>query len=200
MVAIGERLVECRKLLKEDRVWLAWLSTEFSWSRRTANRFVDLYRARHKLGNLPTLPVSVLYLLAKASPSVHNAVVQRIEAGERPTYKAVRVLVETEAREVRSVAYISPPADDTPRKIIDAEALASFEALAFVQRLAAFATVISHAPAPDEIAAAVPLRQQAAVRENAKMVADFTQQLAHASFAGPRLKLVTGEGDDETMH
>jgi DUF3102 family protein len=200
MVAIGERLVECRKLLKEDRVWLAWLSSEFSWSRRTANRFVDLYRARHNLGKLPSLPASALYLLAKARPAVIQVVERSVAAGERPTVGAIRMLVASERGEAPrgSFAISAPPA--APRKILDAEVLASFHALAVVHRLAAFAADISRAPAPDEVAAAVPLQQQATVRENARMVADFTQQLARASFEGPRLELVTGEseGDDET--
>src|SRR5215831_13644780 len=85
VIEIGERLVRCRELLKTQGAWLAWLEAEFGWSRRTADRFIDLFRAKDKVGNLRTLGIGIsgLYLLAKASPEVVEDIERRAKAGHR---------------------------------------------------------------------------------------------------------------------
>src|SRR5262245_20905929 len=75
MVEIGRRLQRCREKLKEGRAWLAWLKREFSWSRSHADHAIAVYECRGKLRKFSNLnvPLSALYLLAKASPEVCRA-------------------------------------------------------------------------------------------------------------------------------
>ena len=94
LVEIGERLIACRALLKGERRWLAWLKTEFSWSRGAADRFISLAQNKAKLHNLSTLvPASALYLLAKAPPAVVQTIEQRVAAGGRPSVRAVHAAI-----------------------------------------------------------------------------------------------------------
>jgi transposase len=83
VIEIGRRLSECRTILKQSGKWRAWLNTEFGWSRRSAERFIDLYdmsksdhgaRVRHS-----NLPLRTLYLLA--NPSTPEKVRKEILTG-----------------------------------------------------------------------------------------------------------------------
>src|SRR5262245_57736248 len=90
---IGQRLVECRRILKGNREWLRWVSVEFQWSRRTAERFIVLFENQTKLGNLPTsLPTSALYQLAKAPVEVIESVKLRVANGERLSVDEIALL------------------------------------------------------------------------------------------------------------
>jgi hypothetical protein len=150
MVAIGERLAACRELLKSDGLWLAWLSAEFSWSRRTADRFIDLHKARHKLRNLRTsMPLSALYTLARASPQLVQAIERRVEAGEQPSVREVtRVLVEERQEPIdRAVFYCVqqvPPPSDAPatQKILGIANLRALEADRFVRQIETLAAEV----------------------------------------------------------
>ncbi len=88
-VEIGRRLERDRKILKKQGAWLAWLKAEFSWSRRTADRFIAIFEAETTghLRNLRTaaaaLPLTAIYALAKASPEVVADVERRLAGGER---------------------------------------------------------------------------------------------------------------------
>src|SRR5215472_113083 len=96
IIDIGRRLARCRELLKSKRQWMAWLLAEFSWSRRTANRFIALFQAKDKLGNLPTLPMSSLYTLATASPKLIQKIERDIKAGERPSVAEIQQQVRAD--------------------------------------------------------------------------------------------------------
>ena len=82
---IGQRFDRCRKLLKTQRVWLAWIKLEFGVSRRTVERFIAVSRAKDKVGKLHTFGVGLsgLYLLSKASPEVVEEIGRHVEAGGR---------------------------------------------------------------------------------------------------------------------
>ena len=77
-------------------------------------------------------------------PAQVHAIERRIEAGEQPTVKSVRVLVETEAREIKAFGYVSAP-DAPPREIdpqtIEASSKAA-TACGLVRRLLSFASII----------------------------------------------------------
>lgn len=117
VVEIGRRLVLCRKLLKTQRSWLAWIRTEFGWSRTHADNLIALYQARDKLQKFCTLlPVSTMYTLAKQDPEVIQLVASRLEAGEPVTAQGIKTMVTIVDREIRSVSYdTTPPDDDTSR-------------------------------------------------------------------------------------
>jgi hypothetical protein len=55
IVEIGERLIECERLCKAEGKWLQWLEHEFGWSRKTADRFIDIANAADKVAKLATL-------------------------------------------------------------------------------------------------------------------------------------------------
>lgn len=67
-VEIGRRLTECKSMLVHGHFG-DWIRREFSWSERTAQRFMRLYELSVKTDNLSdlALPVSALYLLAARS-------------------------------------------------------------------------------------------------------------------------------------
>jgi hypothetical protein len=121
VIEIGQRLVRCRELLKTQRVWLAWLEAEFGWSRRTADRFIDLFRARDKVRKLRTLGVGLsgLYLLAKASPEVVEGIERHVEAGHRAGHRVPLAEIERRMRADAKRARIeitAPSPDNGPRR------------------------------------------------------------------------------------
>lgn len=98
VVEIGRRLAECREILKGQREWIAWLKAEFSWSRRTADRFIALFENREKVRNMRTLglPLTALYALAVAPPKVIGQVEQRAAAGQPTTVReALNIVAKT---------------------------------------------------------------------------------------------------------
>ena len=67
--------------------WLLGIKDVFDWSRKTADRFIDVGRASFKVANLASLdvPVSGLYLLAAPSTpaEVIEVIAERSADGER---------------------------------------------------------------------------------------------------------------------
>jgi len=123
VIEIGERLVRCRELLKTQRVWLAWLKAEFGWSRRTADRFIDLFRAKDKVRKLRTLGVGLsgLYLLAKASPEAVESIERRVKAGHRIRLGEIeqRTRAKRAAPEPAAITFNATPSstDNGPRRM-----------------------------------------------------------------------------------
>jgi len=76
--------------------FLAWLQAEFAWAERTArNYMLAAQQFPDKSAIIADLPLNEVYLLAAPStpPSVRDAVVSRLEAGERVKPVEVRALV-----------------------------------------------------------------------------------------------------------
>jgi hypothetical protein len=64
-VEIGQHLIESRRILKENRVWLAWLRAEFQFPRRHADRFIAVAQNRKKCATLRSFrPAAVSDLFA----------------------------------------------------------------------------------------------------------------------------------------
>lgn len=199
LIEIGERLIECRKLLKGEREWLAWLSAEFKWSRRTAERFISLARAKNrpKLGNVAhNLPASALFLLANAPAKIVNLVERRIEAGEPPTVREVQSLVADRPRAYARSVNLN---EEWPARLITPASpeLRTAQARSLVEKLQWFAGDIGCGVTPAEIAAVVPESRQSMIRDAARDIAAFMHEVARSFFQGPKLALVTGGDDDD---
>jgi DUF3102 family protein len=98
VIEIGDRLAECRRILKEDGNWRAWLESELKLSPQTAGRFIQIYELSRQHSNLEhvDLPVSALYLLA--APSTSEAakadIFKRVEVGESIGVAEVKSAIE----------------------------------------------------------------------------------------------------------
>lgn len=111
IMEIGKRLTGIKEILPHGS-WLPWIEAEFGWSVDTAHNFIRVYET-FKLGIIPNLTPTVLYMLAEPSTPepVREAATGLAEAGEKVTPKVVQKLKEahkqeTKAREERSP---SPP-------------------------------------------------------------------------------------------
>jgi hypothetical protein len=78
---IGENLSEVKACLQHGQ-FESWLNTEFDWSARTAQRFLQVYE-RFKNDNLADLKISASAIYEMASPSTPEEVrIQAIEAAK----------------------------------------------------------------------------------------------------------------------
>jgi hypothetical protein len=192
VVEIGRRLVLCRKLLKTQRCWLAWLRTKFGWSRTHADNLIGLYLNRAKLQKFCTLlPVSTLYTLAKQDPEVLQRVACRVEAGEPVTAQGVKAIVTIVDREIRSIGYDTTPPEVARPRPSDARIAAD----GFVARLTSLAQVV---PGLDvaEVTAAVEHYEGADMA--VRVMADFLHALSRR--LGERAPLELLASDSETQH
>jgi Protein of unknown function (DUF3102) len=198
VVEMGERLIECRALLKDQRVWLAWLKAEFQWSRRHADRLIAVAKNRKKCATLRTLgiPMSAIYPLADASPALIERVKQRVAAGERVTARSVPLLVfkHEPPTPVRRVVHISPPIISPPTiRTIPSTVHGPYDLHTaslheFSRKIETFASEVRHLGL-EEVAAAVPPEKRKAVAESARGIVDFMQEL------GRRVsELLVGDG------
>src|SRR5215207_6198431 len=83
---IGQELERVKALLGHG-AFGPWLNAEFGWSERTAQRFLQAVEVfGSKADTVSVLePTAIYELSAKSTPSsVRDAVVARLEAGERP--------------------------------------------------------------------------------------------------------------------
>src|SRR5262249_32038919 len=121
VVEIGQRFDRCRKLLKTQRLWLAWLAAEFGVSRRTVERFIAVSRAKDKVGKLRTLGVGLsgLYLLAKAPPEVVEGIERDIKAGRRQSLAEIeqRTRAKRADPEPAAINLTSSSEDYGPRRM-----------------------------------------------------------------------------------
>ncbi len=87
IIRIGENLIKVKELLDHGNFGL-WLEKEFSWSRSTAYRFIDVAKSFKvpKLGNLK-VSSSALYLLASGSTpeTVREDFSKKLDSGEEVT-------------------------------------------------------------------------------------------------------------------
>jgi hypothetical protein len=96
VIEIGRLLVESKELVGHGD-WLPWLSREFQWSDKTAERFMRVHKLSLKNDNLSNLaiPLSGLYELAKPSTpeTAKQEVISRAKAGEPMTVNTVKEVV-----------------------------------------------------------------------------------------------------------
>lgn len=211
-VEIGERLIACRKILKAKRTWLAWLKAEFQWSRQHADRFIVLARNREKCSSLSTfkLPVSALFLLAKGPPETIEVVRQRVEAGKRPSVRAVEDILRTNAltqsaranaltEPSRTFTYLPAPESPSPPPEMTIEDMGPTPAdvrifigdlESIVRKLGA---MINHYIGE----AALTASDRAAINDYCRDIAEHASTIAQ-SVERPRLTVVSN--DDETKH
>jgi hypothetical protein len=123
VIEIGRRLVECRRILKEDSGWRAWLEDELKWSPQTAGRFIQVYELSQECSTVEhlDLPVSALYLLAAPSTpaEVRDEIIERVESGEEVTVPEVRQTIEAAkpARKPRKEPAVRGITSPAPKKI-----------------------------------------------------------------------------------
>jgi DNA-binding XRE family transcriptional regulator len=93
---IGRLLTEVRRCLPHGQ-WLPWLTAEFAWSERTAQRFMDSHALikSANLADLPRLlelpPSSVADLAARSTPEdARQEVLHQVAAGRTPTTSEVK--------------------------------------------------------------------------------------------------------------
>ncbi len=95
IIDIGEKLLEVKEKLGHGN-FEQWVSAEFGWSLRTANRFMQVTR-QFKSANLADLNIaaSALYHLAKPSTSeeARQEALERASQGEAITYATARAIV-----------------------------------------------------------------------------------------------------------
>jgi hypothetical protein len=95
VIAIGRHLSEAKKMAGHGH-WLSWLKSEFSWSERTAERFIRVHEFSIKSDNLADLMdsigLSALYLLtAPSTPAAARAeILERAARGAPVTHGQVK--------------------------------------------------------------------------------------------------------------
>jgi hypothetical protein len=81
-----------------------WLSAEFGWSERTAQRFLQAAEVfGSKADTVSVLEPTAIYALSAKStpPTVRDAVVARLEAGERPALAEIKAEVAAARKEAQ---------------------------------------------------------------------------------------------------
>jgi Protein of unknown function (DUF3102) len=110
---IGQCLSEVKAELKHGQ-FLEWIEAEFTWNRKTAERFLNVYD-NCKLDNVSNLEidVSALYLIAapKTPEPVRNGVMRKAEAGQKITRQDVLKAIEQHKQ--------APPPDEARRIAIE---------------------------------------------------------------------------------
>lgn len=204
VIEIGRRLVECRKLLKAQRVWLAWLRAEFGWSRAHADRAIAAYRNRTKLHKLSTLGVglSALYLLTKASPEVVKDIERRVEAGERLRLHHIQQHV-AEQRPQQRIQITAPERQQSERRQTLTtpdlhKALLRQKTLELPLRLREFADFI--ADLPTDIIEKMKPETRSAITADIQIIKQVLDALSEAIWEinKPKLKLIKDADDDGT--
>lgn len=94
-VAIGQQLIAVRKLLPHG-AWLPWLAAEFSMSERTARNYIQMAEAEPDLKSaaIADLSPTAMIRLAAAAPATRQAIVTRIQSGERMTAKKIELAIK----------------------------------------------------------------------------------------------------------
>ena len=88
-----------------------WIKTEFDWSRRTAYKFISVYKRFDRQVNLEEINIatSALYLLAAESTpeAIREEFIQKAQKGEKITHQQVKKVVE-EAKTISKNIEASP--------------------------------------------------------------------------------------------
>ena len=112
---IGRMLSEVQSKLQRGQ-FDDWIKTEFDWSRRTAYKFISVYKRFDRRVNLEEINIatSALYLLAAESTpdEIREDFIQKARQGEKVTHREVSQVV----REARSK---STPAVEKPELLVD---------------------------------------------------------------------------------
>jgi hypothetical protein len=100
VIAIGKHLTEVKGRLNHGQFG-QWLASEFSWSERTAQRFMQAHEVFHAnptpvSGLVRYLdPTAIYQLSAPSTPeAAREEVLQKVETGEKVTPKAVKAIVQ----------------------------------------------------------------------------------------------------------
>jgi hypothetical protein len=86
IISIGADLIQAKAAIGHGNFG-AWLATEFGWSERSAQNYMQAAKVFPKSATVAELPPTAVYRLAAPStpPSVRERVISRLEAGERPS-------------------------------------------------------------------------------------------------------------------
>lgn len=106
IIAIGVGLNEVKGLLDHGQ-WLNWLDVEVNLSERTAQRYMQSAVLEAKSDTVSLLPPTTLYAItAKSTPvPVRDAIVERLEAGERLGDDDIRDLIANGKRAAKLDRY-----------------------------------------------------------------------------------------------
>ena len=101
---IGRMLSDVQSKLKRGQ-FDDWLETEFDWSRRTAYKFISVYKRFDRSINLEEINIatSALYLLAAESTpeTIREEFIQKAQDGKKITHQEVlRVVRESKAKSI----------------------------------------------------------------------------------------------------
>ena len=97
IVEIGQKLIEVKKKLGHG-LFGAWLHTEFEWTQKTAERFINVaQRFENRQFVDSDMAPSALYLLAapSAPESACEEALLRAEEGERISYRVAQEIIAT---------------------------------------------------------------------------------------------------------
>jgi hypothetical protein len=102
-IAIGKALIAVRDALPHGQ-FLPWLGAEFSWSARTAERYMAASMAfEGKSDTVSHLTLGTIYALAApANEAARRTVADRVGRGDRPSETEVRTMIGA-SREVRTL-------------------------------------------------------------------------------------------------
>ncbi|MDQ7251653.1 DUF3102 domain-containing protein [Dongia sedimenti] len=119
IVLVGQDLLTVKELLGHGR-FLPWVETEFAWSDKQAQRFMNAARwAEGRADILSNLKPTAIYLLSAPAtpPEIVEAVEAKVRAGESMSPKAIQEMMDA-AREraptQRRRAELQPPPKPAP--------------------------------------------------------------------------------------
>lgn len=93
IIAIGVELLGVKEHVGHGRFG-AWLEAEFSWTEKTAQRFMNAARAfRANPTAVSDMSPTTIYLLSSAPASVRNEIVRRREEGEQFPDRTIKLMV-----------------------------------------------------------------------------------------------------------
>jgi phage N-6-adenine-methyltransferase len=94
IIEIGQKLIEVKARLGHG-LFGTWLRSEFEWSERTAQNFMNVAEVFKSATVADLIPPKALYLLAASSTpeAVREEALQRAELGERITYDRARAII-----------------------------------------------------------------------------------------------------------
>ncbi len=184
---------------------MAWLKVEFKWSRRQAERFIDVAENREKCATVAhfDLGVAALYLLAKAPPETLQLVGERIEAGGRPSVRALAQLTRAHPATLADptaaigprLTHSWPPPDQAPTTAADMT-LPPLHVRMFIRDLENIAIKLGIMIDQAVGAAALTAQDRTAIKDYCDVIADRTSTIAQSVVERPQLRIVSN--NDET--
>ncbi|MEL6495863.1 MAG: DUF3102 domain-containing protein [Cyanobacteria bacterium J06623_7] len=122
---IGKMLSEVQSKLQRGQ-FDEWIKTEFDWSRRTAYKFISVFKRFDNSVNLEEINIatSALYLLAAESTpeAIREEFVRKAQSGERVTHQQVLRVVKkskgTDTKEAETSARVTETTQTQPILIV----------------------------------------------------------------------------------